>query len=119
LVALKYTAKCKMKTDRQQEMEVVKELCLKFADENPSWGYGRIHGALANLGYEVCDTTVGNILRAAGIPPSEERMKKSTWTKRESAKMLLVPPMGSECNESGVHRSCARRDVNAGALWAA
>ncbi|MDP4643714.1 MAG: integrase core domain-containing protein [Opitutales bacterium] len=79
LVALKYTAKRKIKTDRQQKMEVVKELCLKFADENPSWGYGRIQGALANLGYEVCDTTVGNILRAAGIPPSEERMKKSTW----------------------------------------
>lgn len=78
-VALKYTAKRRIKTDRQQEMEVVKELCLKFADENPSWGYGRIQGALANLGYEVCDTTVGNILRAAGIPPAEDRMKKSTW----------------------------------------
>jgi len=79
LIALKYTAKRKIKTDRQQEMEVVKELYLKFADENPSWGYGRIQGALSNLGYEVCDTTVGNILRAAGIPPAEERMKKSTW----------------------------------------
>lgn len=42
LVALKYTAKRKIKTERQREMEVVKELCLKFADENPSWGYGRI-----------------------------------------------------------------------------
>ncbi|MBC8434815.1 MAG: hypothetical protein H8D93_00950 [Verrucomicrobia bacterium] len=105
LVALKYTAKRRIKTDRQQEMEVVKELCLKFAEENPSWGYGRIQGALANLGYEVCDTTVGNILRAAGIPPAEDRMKKSTWTEHDSAEM--------------VHRRCARRDVNAGALRAA
>jgi len=31
-VALKYTAKRRIKTDRQQEMEVVKELCLKFAE---------------------------------------------------------------------------------------
>ena len=105
LVALKYTAKRRIKTDRQQEMEVVKELCLKFAEENPSWGYGRIQGALANLGYEVCDTTVGNILRAAGIPPAEDWMKKSTWTEHDSAEM--------------VHRRCARRDVNAGALRAA
>ena len=79
LVALKYTAKRKIKTDRQKEMEVIKELCVKFADENPTQGYGRIQGALSNLGYQVCEATVGNILRAAGVPPSAERMKKSTW----------------------------------------
>ena len=60
-------------------MEVIKELCVKFAEENASWGYERIQGALANLGYEVSESTVGNILRAAGVPPSTERMKKSTW----------------------------------------
>lgn len=74
LVALKYTAKRKIKTDRQKEMEAIRELCIKFAEENASWGYGRIQGALSNLGYEVSETTVGNILRNAGIPPSEERM---------------------------------------------
>ncbi|MGB0415494.1 MAG: transposase [Coraliomargarita sp.] len=79
LVALKYTAKRRIKTDRQKEMELIKEFCIKFAEENPSWGYGRIQGALSNLGYEVCETTVGNILRAADVSPSEERMKKSTW----------------------------------------
>ena len=60
-------------------MEVIKELCVKFAEENASWGYERIQGALANLGYEVSESTVGNILRAAGVAPSTERMKKSTW----------------------------------------
>ena len=35
--------------------------------------YGRIQGALANLGYKVSMTTVGNILRAQGIVPSPER----------------------------------------------
>lgn len=40
LVALKYTAKRKIKTDRQQEMEAIRELCIKFAEENASWGYG-------------------------------------------------------------------------------
>ncbi len=79
LVALKYTAKRRIKTDRQKEMEVIKELCIQFAEENPSWGYERIQGALENLGYQVCESTVGNILRAAGIPPSDERMKQTTW----------------------------------------
>lgn len=31
LVALKYTAKRRIKTDRQEEMEIIKELCIKFA----------------------------------------------------------------------------------------
>lgn len=79
LVTLKYTAKRKIKTDRQKEMEVIKELCIKFAEENATWGYERIQGALENLGYTISESTVGNILRDAGIPPSEERMKQSTW----------------------------------------
>ena len=31
-------------------------------------GYDRIVGALANLGHEVSDQTVGNVLRRHGIP---------------------------------------------------
>ena len=31
------------------------------------WGYDRMVGALANLGYPVSDQTVGNILRRPGI----------------------------------------------------
>jgi hypothetical protein len=64
-------------------------------------------------------TTVGNVLRAKGIIPSPERGMQSNWMEHGSAEMLLVPPMGSECNESGVHRKCARRGAKAGATWAA
>ncbi len=79
LVAAKYTGIRRINTERQKEMEVIKELCVKFAEENPDWGYDRIQGALANVGYEVCDTTVGNILRAKGIIPAPERGKRSNW----------------------------------------
>jgi transposase InsO family protein len=51
-----------------------------MARENPSWGYDRIEGALANLGHKISDTTVGNILREHGIeavPP--ERRRQTTW----------------------------------------
>jgi hypothetical protein len=33
-----------------------------MANENRDWGYDRIVGALANLGYVISDQTVGNIL---------------------------------------------------------
>lgn len=79
LVALKYTGKRRVRTDRQKRMEVIGELCVKFAEENQGWGYGRIQGALSNLGYKVSMTTVGNILRAKGIVPSPDRGKQSNW----------------------------------------
>src|SRR5215467_8603765 len=37
-------------------------LIIRMARENRSWGYDRIVGALANLGYTVSDQTVGNVL---------------------------------------------------------
>ena len=55
------------------------DLVLRFARENLSWGCDRIQGALANLGYEVCDQTVGNILKAHGIEPAPERKRQTTW----------------------------------------
>ena len=54
-------------------------LVLKFARENPSWGYDRIQGALANLGHEVSDQTVGNILKDHGIEPAPDRKRQTTW----------------------------------------
>ena len=50
-----------------------------MAEENRSWGYDRIVGALANLRHEVSDQTVGNVLRRHGIPPAPERKRRTTW----------------------------------------
>jgi putative transposase len=55
------------------------QLVLRFAKENPTWGYDRIQGALGNLGHPICDTTVGNILKANGIEPAPRRKRTSTW----------------------------------------
>jgi transposase InsO family protein len=54
------------------------DLVLRIARENPSWGYVRLQGALANLGHKLSDTTVGNILREHGIEPAPERKRQST-----------------------------------------
>jgi putative transposase len=51
----------------------VEQLIVRIGEENQSWGYDRIVGALANLGHEVSDQTVGNVLRRHGIPPAPMR----------------------------------------------
>jgi putative transposase len=33
----------------------IEQLIVRMAEENRDWGYDRIAGALANLGYDVCD----------------------------------------------------------------
>jgi len=57
----------------------VEGLIIRMAEENRSWGYDRIVGALANLGHEVSDQTVGNVLRRHGISPAPERKRGTTW----------------------------------------
>ena len=55
-------------------------LVIRLAQENRSWGYDRIVGALANLGYTISAQTVGNLLKQHGIPPAPERKTTTTWT---------------------------------------
>src|SRR5262249_40224932 len=52
----------------------------RMAKENRDWGYDRIAGALANLGYQACDQTVGNVLLRHGLPPAPERKRTTTWS---------------------------------------
>jgi putative transposase len=55
----------------------VEGLIIRMAEENRSWGYDRIVGALANLGHGVSDQTVGNVLRRHGISPAPERKRRT------------------------------------------
>src|SRR5215469_15060795 len=57
----------------------LENLVVRLARENSGWGYDRIVGALANLGYPLSDQTVGNILRRHGIPPAAKRSQTTTW----------------------------------------
>jgi putative transposase len=54
-------------------------LIVRMAQENRSWGYDRIVGALANLGLTVSAQTVGNVLKRHGIAPAPERKTTTTW----------------------------------------
>ena len=57
----------------------IEHLVVRMAKENSDWGYDRIVGAMANLGYTLSDQTVGNILQRHGIPPAPERKRTTTW----------------------------------------
>ncbi len=50
-----------------------------MARENPGCGYDRIVGALANLGHEISDQAVGNILKRHGMPTAPERKHTTGW----------------------------------------
>jgi len=81
LVAQKWNYSDKRKSvDRPRIRQIIVDLILRFARENPTWGYDRIQGALANVGYHISDTTVGNILKAHGIEPASDRQRQTTWT---------------------------------------
>ena len=74
-----YSDRRKRKPRRPPVSQQVVRLILRMADENPDWGYDRIQGALANLGHEVSDQTVGNVLKEHGIEPAPDRKRQTTW----------------------------------------
>src|SRR6516225_1299124 len=76
-------------------------LIVRMARENRSWGYDRIVGALANLGYHVSDQTVGNVLRRHGIPPAPERRRTTTWAEFIRTHLALLA--ATDCQRVSPH----------------
>src|SRR4051794_22566597 len=51
----------------------LRPLIVPLPTETPPWGYRRIHGELAGLGYQIGASTVWKILDTAGIDPAPRR----------------------------------------------
>ena len=80
LVARKWDhSQQRRKVGRPPLSKEIKEVVLRMARENSTWGYDRIQGALANIGHKISDSTVANILRQHGFDPAPERKRQSTW----------------------------------------
>ena len=74
-------------------MREISELIVRMAQEDPSWGYMRIQGALSNLGHKVGRGTIANVLKRNGIKPSPERSKRAAWlTFLKAYWTVIVPP---------------------------
>jgi hypothetical protein len=57
----------------------VEQLVVRIARQNRAWGYDRIADVVGNLGHDVSDETVWNILKRNGLPPAPERKRGTTW----------------------------------------
>jgi hypothetical protein len=80
LIAQKFDGSQQRKAPgRPQINKELEDLVVRMAQENRSWGYDRIAGALQHLGYTISDQTVGNILKRHGMLPAPERKKTTTW----------------------------------------
>src|SRR3982074_2220521 len=80
LVARKFDgSKARRGPGRPRIKREVEQLIIRMASENRDWGYDRIAGALANLGCEISDQTVGNVLKRSGLLPAPERKRTTTW----------------------------------------
>jgi putative transposase len=64
-------------TGRPPTRALVRDLVLRLARENPTWGYRRIHGELARLEIRLAASTVWAILKQAGIEPAPRRATES------------------------------------------
>ena len=82
LVADKFDGSHKRnKMGRPWVPDEVEQYVVRMATENPSWGYRRIQGAVANLGHHIDKITVRNILRRHHIDPAPKRRQAGmSWS---------------------------------------
>jgi putative transposase len=80
LVANKYDSSKRRGPGRPRIKEVIRDLIIRMASDNPKWGYTRIKGALRNLDYTVGRTTIKRVLAEHGIEPAPVRSKGMPWS---------------------------------------
>jgi putative transposase len=61
------------RSSRRGVLAEIRRLVVRMANENVTWGYTRIQGALKNVGHRVGRSTIARILKAHGMPPVPER----------------------------------------------
>jgi transposase InsO family protein len=71
LIARKWTYVSR--SGRRGVLKEIQHLVVWMAEENPTWGYTRIQGALRNVGHRVGRSTIARILKAHGLPPVPQR----------------------------------------------
>ena len=78
LVARRWAQPRRHRTGGRSTVSELRRLVLRLAAENSSWGYRRIQGELAGLGYQIAPSTVWLILKRSGVDPAPRR-DGPTW----------------------------------------
>ena len=76
LIARKWTY-ARRRASRHGVLTEIRRLTVRMAEENPTWGYTRIQGALKNVGHRVGRSTIARILKAQGLAPVPAR--STSW----------------------------------------
>jgi putative transposase len=71
LIARKWTYATRSR--RRGVVAEIQRLVIQMAEENRTWGYTRIQGALKNVGHRVGRSTIARVLKVHGLPPVPER----------------------------------------------
>ncbi|MCP3853175.1 MAG: helix-turn-helix domain-containing protein, partial [Actinomycetia bacterium] len=90
------------RTGRPPTSVELRELIVRLATENPTWGHRPIQGELARLGHTIARTTVWQILTNNGIDPSPNR---PDVTRTE----FLHSQAAVACDFFNVDTACLRR----------
>jgi hypothetical protein len=81
LVRRKWTFDDRPTLGRPVTSPELQALLLRLAQENPSWGYSKLHGELLKLGYDIGRSTVREILKRQHIAPAPQRPKNgASWS---------------------------------------
>ncbi len=87
---------------------MIVDLTVKLAKENPVRGYDRIRDALTNVGYYICDSTIGSVLKAHGIEPAPTRKRTGSWETFPKADWDVMASVDftAVCQKSQTIRDC-------------
>jgi putative transposase len=104
LVKRRWTQPRHSRTGGRCTASQLRQLVLRLAAENSTWGYRRIHGELASLGYQLAPSTVWLLLKRAGIGPAPRR-SGLTWRQFLTAQAHGILSTDFFCVDTvGLHR---------------
>jgi putative transposase len=89
LVSRKWDYTARRQPGRPPNATPIKNLVIRMATENPTWGHRRVQGELIRLGHRIAASTVWQILHDAGIDPAPRRSGPS-WRQFLTAQAKAV-----------------------------
>jgi len=74
-----YDSSGQRRPGRPPRPQYIRDLVVRLAKENTSWGYTKLRDVMFTLGHKIGRTTVRRILAEDGIEPAPERRKHMPW----------------------------------------